>query len=91
MEQIVAVTKQEAVDRRPTITITTFKELLKAISGELKPGEEHLLSIVVMDLFTTGRLEFIDKYGKVKKHLCNKCLRDDVKEAKCCSEQQSTC
>jgi len=59
MKQIVAVTIKEAEERKPTNIVTTFYELIKAINEELKPGEEHLLSIVVMDLLATGRLEFI--------------------------------
>ena len=80
MEQIVAVTKREAVDRKPTIIITTLYELIKAISGELKPGEEHLLSIVVKDLFTTGRLEFIDNMERLK-NIMQQVSKDDVHEA----------
>ena len=80
MEQIIAVTKKEAVDRKPTIIVTTFNELIKAISGELRPGEEHLLSIVVMDLFATGRLEFIDNMERLQ-NIMQQMSKDDVHEA----------
>ena len=80
MEQIIAVTKKEELDHKPTVIVTTFKELLRVISGELKPGEEHLLSIVVMDLFATGRLEFIDNMESLQ-NIMQQVSKDDVDEA----------
>jgi hypothetical protein len=59
MEQIVTFTTKELAHRKSTITITTFYELIKAISEELQPGEENLLSYVVIHLLVTGRVKFI--------------------------------
>lgn len=77
MEQIVAVTMQKAVGRRPSIIVTTFYELVKAISGELKPGEEDLLSIVVMDLFASGRLKVIGSTENLK-NIMKQLSKDDL-------------
>jgi len=60
---LVAVTPNRAAVENTmscqTPMITTFYDLIAALSTASKPGEEHLVTAAVMHLSRTGRLHFL--------------------------------
>ncbi len=50
-----------------TTTKTTLYELIEAISEELQPGEEHLVSTIVLHLFDTRRIKFLGNPEEIRK------------------------
>ena len=46
--------------------ITTLYDLIAALSADLEPGEETLVTAIVTHLFNSGRLTFIGKPRQCK-------------------------
>lgn len=50
-----------------TTTKTTLYELIEAISEELLPGEDRLVTEVVLHLLNTEKIKFLGDLGKIRK------------------------
>ena len=46
--------------------ITTLYELIAALSADLEPGEETLITATVTHLFNSGRLTFVGQHRQCK-------------------------
>jgi hypothetical protein len=44
---------------------TTLGELIKAISEEVEPEEDHLVAEVILHLLETGRIKFLNPMGEI--------------------------
>ena len=52
---------------KSTIIKTTLCELIEAINEELQPGEEHLVSTIVLHLLDTGKIKFTGDPEEIKR------------------------
>lgn len=48
------------IDRTDDIRETNLYDLIQAVSEEVEPGEEALITETVQHLFDTGKVKFVD-------------------------------
>ncbi|MGD9041597.1 MAG: hypothetical protein PVH82_18290 [Desulfobacteraceae bacterium] len=66
MQQIShAHSRLEPTEPDLAIIATTLGELIKAISEEVGPQEDHLVAEVVLHLLETGRIKFLNPMGEI--------------------------
>jgi len=61
------VSTAEPAHWKSTTVKTTLCELIEAINEELQPGEEHLVSTIVLHLLDTGNIKFLGDPEEIKR------------------------